>query len=204
MEQRNTEREPHAHDEVLDLVGNDDWHGSSNRVHNLRHAPVQVKQQYATERQGQTAESQGWDVPIPEAEDHARCNNGCPYCCEGDVEDPYAIPSGRLRRKVVDCDAVHGETEESSEEVIEERPEKSESIDQDPRKDLEVNWRTAEMALLLFECTDAGHEKGEVKDRPRQASELQDQYQESKSHCPRFWFSHPTKFLQGCRSSSAR
>jgi|SRR5690242_12843968 len=113
VEQRDSEREPHAHDEVLNFVGNDNGHGASNRVHNLRHAPVQVKQQYATEREGETSESQGWDVSIPEAEDHARRNNGGPYCCEGDVEDPYVIPFGRLRREVVDCDAVHGsETEE--------------------------------------------------------------------------------------------
>jgi hypothetical protein len=47
-------------------------------------------------------------VSVPEAENHAGGNDGCPYCCEGDEKDPYPIPIGRLRREVVDRDAVHG------------------------------------------------------------------------------------------------
>ena len=71
MKQRNTEREPRAHDEVLNIVGNDNRHGAPDRVHYLRHAPVQVQQHQAAEGQGQAADAQSGDVPIPEAERHA-------------------------------------------------------------------------------------------------------------------------------------
>lgn len=40
-----------AHDEVLDFVSNDEGHSRSNQVHKLRHAPIQVQQNNATESQ---------------------------------------------------------------------------------------------------------------------------------------------------------
>lgn len=108
MKQCNTEREPRAHNEVLNVVGDDDRHGAPDRVHYLRHAPVQMQQYQAAEGQGQAADTQSGNMPIPKAEGHARGNKGGPYGCEGDEEYPYAIPEGWLCGHVVDGEIIHG------------------------------------------------------------------------------------------------
>ena len=50
MEQRDAQWEPDAHEKVLNIVGEDYWHGLPDWVHELGEDPVYVKENYGSKR----------------------------------------------------------------------------------------------------------------------------------------------------------
>ena len=72
MKKSDAQGEPEAHEKVLNIIGDNNWDGPSNRVHNLAQNPVCVQKGDGSERQRQTSESEARAVAIEPTEYHPR------------------------------------------------------------------------------------------------------------------------------------
>lgn len=117
LKQGDTQREVDAHEEILDIVGEHDGHRDADRVRDLSEHPVAVQEKNGSQGQGQATKSESWAVAVEPAECHAGEDQRRPYRAKADVEDTHAIPPGRCRWEVVDCEIFHPVEDSSKEKV---------------------------------------------------------------------------------------
>lgn len=101
VEERNAQREVDAHEEVLNVIGQDDGYRAANGVCDLRQDPVRVKQDDGAKGERQPADLEGWVVAVDEAERHAGQHEERPRAAEAYVEPADLVPQGRRGRHVV-------------------------------------------------------------------------------------------------------
>ena len=104
MEEGNPQREPYAHEEVLDVVRENSWDRPANGICDLRKNPVRMKECNGSERQRQTANLENRMVAVEPAKGHAREDESRPYAGIADEEDANPVPSGRTGRERVQGD----------------------------------------------------------------------------------------------------
>lgn len=101
VEERNAQREVDAHEEVLNVVGQDDGYRAANGVRDLRQDPVRVKQDDGAKGERQPTNLEGWVVAVDEAERHAGQHEERPCAAEAYVEPADFVPQGRRGGHVV-------------------------------------------------------------------------------------------------------
>lgn len=71
MEQSHAQREPEAHEEVLDVVREDDRQGPPHGVRDLCEDPVDVQEGDGAKGQREAADLEDGDIAVEPAEEHA-------------------------------------------------------------------------------------------------------------------------------------
>ena len=107
LEESDAQWEVGAHEEVLDVIREHNWHGHTNWVCDLGENPVAMQQDDCSEGQGQTTQSERGTIPVEPAEGHAGKDEGGPCRAEGDVEYAYLVPPWWSRREVIDGEVLH-------------------------------------------------------------------------------------------------
>lgn len=108
MEHRNAQREPDAHEEVLDIERQYHRHGPADRVDEPGEDPVRVEERDGREGEGEAAHAEGRrGVPVDEANEHGGEDQGRPDAAPGYEGDADGIPAGSGRGEIVDSEAGH-------------------------------------------------------------------------------------------------
>lgn len=102
LEEGDAEREPDAHEEVLDVVRQHRRHGGPDGVHDLAEHPVAVEEGDSGEGERHAAEPEDGVAAVGQAEGHAGEDEDGPYRAKGDVEDADRVPVGETRWHIVD------------------------------------------------------------------------------------------------------
>lgn len=108
VEEGDSEGEPDAHEEVLQVVGRDGVHGGPDGVDELGEDPVAVQEDDGRKGQKHASDSHNGGLAVEEAEEHAASDEGRPCQAEADVEDAQAVPVGRRGWEVVNGQVFHG------------------------------------------------------------------------------------------------
>lgn len=78
VKQCHAQRKPEAHEEVLDIICENQWHGLADGIHQLRKNPIHVQKPNRKKGQRQSANLQNGQISVIPAESHAGDERGRP------------------------------------------------------------------------------------------------------------------------------
>lgn len=99
MEHGDAQREPDAHEEVLDIVCGEDWEGQSDGIGDLGEDPVRVEEEDGSERQAYSADFENGVPAVDHQEHHPREQEKRPCCAEGNIESTHLVEVRRALRE---------------------------------------------------------------------------------------------------------